>query len=246
MSQYRMDHLKERWDRLEVRLLGARSRRLSTIRKRWRAKFGGKRCLILGSAPGAILPARFDACLCVNGSPWMAKQAGLAAPDLTVVARYAIDSKTPKSRSTLAALRDLATDELVYVPLGQSEAEARDIFGNAAFGFEALTLATRRERAIIIADASNSDIGSGDRDERVSNGIFAAAIAIWSGASELVLAGFSLKGGHGYIEGLTQRLHVDTDLAFFRMGDDIHRRTGCRVVTTSGEIHQAAGLPLVT
>jgi hypothetical protein len=232
-------------ERLDIRLRGVRSKRLSMLRDTWRARLEGKRVLLLGSAPGPVMPADYDVCVCVNGSPWSARTAGIPSIELTVVARYAIDLATPKSRQTLDSLKGLATREIVYIPLGQTEAQGRETFRGIHFAFDRLTLVSRRERALIIKAAIGSDLGSGDRDHRVSNGMFAAAIALWAGAGQIIISGFSMKGGHSYISGDTKRLHVQSDLEFLSRAMAMYNRTGEIVVTTSQEIHDAAGLPLV-
>ena len=52
------------------------------------------------------------------------------------------------------------------------------------------------ERAAIIDAVCGVPLGVGKRDDRISHGIFAAVLAIWGGATDVVLAGFSMAGGH--------------------------------------------------
>ena len=232
------------FSRWEVKVLGARSRRMRSLRRQWQSKFRGQRCLVLGSAPGAVIPAHCNATICINGSVWAAHMASLPKPALTVMARYGVTGTTDKARKTLDILRGLATDELLYVSHGQPEAEIRQILHDAAFGFSRLELISRRERAIVLREISGRDFGQGERDERVSNGMFAVSIAIWGGAKEVVLSGFSLEGGHSYIASPTPRHHAATDLEFLLNSKTFGAAHKCSLTTTSQEISRAADIPL--
>jgi hypothetical protein len=98
------------------------------------------------------------------------------------------------------------------------------------------------ERAAIIGEAWGEEIAVGpntSKYQRPSNGVFAASIAIWAGAREVVLCGFSLVGGHAYIDGDTRRQHVDGDRQFFLLAKSLK----CRIATTSEALNDEFGLP---
>jgi len=213
---------------------------LALLRARWRARLEHRRCLIIGSAPDAVAPdpAGIDAILCVNGSPWVARRLGLRRPDITVVAGFATLGNNEVQRATIAALRDLSTDELLFVEAGMSGEDGRPVLDEVGFAYRHFRSITIDERAAIIEAVCGEPLGRGHRDHRISNGVFAVALAIWCGAGDVVLAGFSLAGGHAYIPHETLRQHIQGDRRFLsRIG-----HFGCRVSTTSSELSTAFGI----
>ena len=215
---------------------------LALLRLRWRARLENRRCLIVGSAPNAVAPdpAGVDAIICINGSPWVARRLGLPQPDITVVAGYATRSNNEVQRATIAALRGLSTDELLFVEAGMSGQDGLPELDKVGFAYRHFRSITIDERAAIIEAVCGEPLGRGHRDDRISNGVFAIALAIWCGADEVALAGFSLAGGHAYIPNVTQRQHMRGDRRFLsRIG-----HFGCRVSTTSSDLSTAFGIAL--
>jgi hypothetical protein len=185
---------------------------LPAFRSRLRGEFAGLHCLVLGSAPTAKM-APHDKLLCVNGSSWVAKKFGLK-PDLTVIAGWALRGNTPVQVATIDAMRGSRTRVVVLLESGPTEAEARRVLRQASCRFDELLKVDSLERAAIIGDVCGEDVPVGPqttKHSRPSNGIFAVALALWAGASKVTLSGFSLKGGHAYIEGDTPRSHVEGD-----------------------------------
>jgi hypothetical protein len=116
--------------------------------------------------------------------------------------------------ATIDAMRRSCTRIAVLLESGRTEAQARRVLRQASFRFDELLKVDSLERAAIIGDVCGEDVPVGPQTtthSRPSNGIFAAALAFWAGASKVTLSGFSLKGGHAYIEGDTPRSHVEGD-----------------------------------
>jgi len=214
--------------------------RLALLRDRWRARLDHRRCLIIGSAPGAVAPdlAGIDTVICVNGSPWVARRLGIERPDITVVAGFATLGDNKVRRATTAALRGLSTDEVLFVEAGMNMQRGRHALDEAGFAYRHFTSITVHERAAIIEAVCGEPLGLGKRDERISNGIFAVVLAIWGSASDVVLAGFSIAGGHAYIPGETLRHHLRGDGRFLSLTG----RFGCRVSTTAPELGTMFGI----
>ena len=226
-------------------LFQSRSDRLAGMREEFTARFGGKRCLIVGSAPNAVAPdlARIDTCICVNGSPWIAARFGIDRPDLTVITGHKTmvrDRYDAVASVTRDVWRDLSTRMLLFIEFGDKAKHARSVFAEANFKYEIFINLHRKEYAAIIEEVCGREMAIGD--SRISNGIFAAAVAMWAGAREVIFSGFSMEGGHGYIDHGTRRGHQRGDGRFFQLANNF----ACRVTTTSSELHRRFGLPLVT
>lgn len=224
-----------------VRQASEQSPVLPALRARMQSLFRGRRCCIIGSAPGGTLPARHpgDRVLCANGSVHAAAQLGVPEPDLTAITGFATHPKLVHALDNRTAWRGRRTRELVFVANGETEDNARKLFAETGFSYGCFTTLTPWERAAIIREAIGLDLGLGPRDDRISMGGFAATLALWGGAAEIVLCGMSLHGGHRHLPNNTPRHHVPGDTRFFE-----HLRTlPIPVRTTSDDLHQAFGFP---
>jgi hypothetical protein len=177
----------------------------------------------------------------VNGSTWVARQAGIRRPDLTVIAGHSTRRDTPKHVSTRDAWREQSTRELLFLEIGATADGGKAILESVGFTYGVFRSLNAIERSAIILQVCGVDLGSGPRDTRISNGLFAATVAIWAGAKHVVLAGFSLQGGHAYMVNPTPRHHLKGDDAFLTLAPSL----SCSVSTTSGELHERFGIKLV-
>jgi hypothetical protein len=222
------------------------TRATSTFLPRLRAQLAERlqntRCVVLGSAPRPAIALRRpgDRFLCVNGSGLAARQFGIHEPDLTLVTGYAGSGTSPISKATIEAWKGLRTSDLVLVAAGGGEELIRPLLAEVRFQFDRFTTIDVYERAAIIGEVCGEELGIGPYEERISNGIFVAVLAIWAGASEVVLCWFSLQGGHSYVAGPTPRHHASGDSRFFSLAGKL----GAAVTTTSSGIHTAFGIPL--
>jgi hypothetical protein len=224
-----------------VRQARAQSVVLPVLRDRLATLFRDRRCVIIGSAPKAALPLRQsgDRFLCANGSVHAAGALGVPEPDLTAITGFATHPKLVNHLDNRSAWRGRKTKELVFVANGDTEANARKLFAETGFTYGGFTTLSPWERAAIILEATGLDLGLGPRDERMSMGAFAATLAIWGGAAEIVLCGISLHGGHAHLPDDTPRHHVPGDSRFFK-----HLLTlPLRVRTTSADVQQRFGIP---
>lgn len=198
----------------------------------------GKRVLLLGSAPNVALSRlKCDLTVCVNGSPSIAKKFGLSC-DITVLAGFTTNMKKEISSKSMQLLNFCDLGHLVFISAGDTLDNARNVLDSHGSLFDSICELTPVERAVIIRCVCKKDLGLGARDDRVSNGIFAAILMLWAGASEIVFSGFSLHGGHEYM-GETPRHHVNGDQVFFeRLG-----KSGL-ITTTSFELSKTFGLVL--
>jgi hypothetical protein len=96
----------------------------------------------------------------------------------------------------------------------------------------------RLDRYAITGGVCSEDF-AGSFDATNSTGISAAAIAVWCGAREVILCGFSLRGGAGIVDTAPVRQHVASDRRFLELA----RKLGLPITTTSPELQREIGLP---
>lgn len=198
-----------------------------------------RRCLILGSAPNARLPRRsaYEKCVCINGSPFVANQHGIHV-DLTVMVGYTTSMKRGISQESVRRLTGLRTDRLLFVTGGDNPDNARRVLADADFQYRQFHSITPLERAAIIGEICDTELGLGPRDERVSNGVFAVILALWAGANEVIVGGISLTGGHAYAAD-TPRYHIAGDELALRQLAPLRKLS-----TTSADLHAATAIRL--
>ena len=223
------------------KLVDSPNQNMNEVRGILSKSLSGSTVVVLGSAPGAILPPRghYDRLVCVNGSGSVAMRYGLT-PDATVIVGYLTGTDKGVSPASRKVLAGCFTDFLVFVSAGQKFEDGLATLQSSGFGYQRVREIDPLERAAIVETVCGQSLGLGPRDERVSNGMFATALAIWAGASRVILAGFSLQGGHSYLEG-TPRYHIDGDQRFLQT---VNHEAG-NLYTTSSELSAAIGLTLL-
>jgi len=219
-----------------------KSMRLRELQAMLRGLFAGRRSLVLGSAPDAVGPdlARIEATVCINGSGWSARKMGIVRPQLTVISSRVTRPDHRVRAATMSILKGLETDYLLLIDVSEEMQAAKEKLDAAGIRYEKFTSVGPLERAAIVGEVCGAELGWGDTQERVSNGVFAVTLPIWAGASEVVLAGFSVEGGHSYIDAKTKRSHVAADTEFFSMA----HRLSCKVTTTSHQLCNRFGIVL--
>ncbi|HJY80359.1 MAG TPA: hypothetical protein VKK81_04675 [Candidatus Binatia bacterium] len=200
--------------------------------------------LVLGSAPTPQLPTKqFDslALVCVNGSGWPAKQLGLPIPDLTVMSGGTLT--LPQEEKTRTCLRGLRTKNLLVLTVGVESTQAKNILRELNYTYEQIAYMSYDKRARVIKAVTARNLGRGNKEKsKISNGLFAACLAFYRGAPEVILAGISLSSdGRAYSTGLDKRYHVKPD------GDAIHalHQRKLRLYTSEPNLAQLCGIELV-
>jgi hypothetical protein len=200
--------------------------------------------LVLGSAPNPGLPTKpFDslALVCVNGSGWSAKQLALPTPDLTVMSGGTLI--LPQEAKTRECLRGLKTKTLLVITVGVQPTQATQILSELDYTYERIEYMNYDERARVIKAVTAKNLGRGDREtNKISNGLFAACLAFYRGAPEVILAGISLSSdGRAYSTSLDRRFHVKPDGAAISA---MHQRK-LRLHTSEPDLAQICGIDLV-
>lgn len=172
----------------------------------------GRRTVIVGSAPGVRLPEHRegDCYVAANGAARIVHDAGRPV-DVFCTTAY-LFRPSPVTRAEAETLRSLFALSRVGSVWIDTTAGPPNLIsdGLRKLGIEweivyALNPPETRER--IVAGIVGSEL-------RVSTGVFAACLAVASGASEVVLCGISLSAGHaGMPWDEARRDHVEEDRA---------------------------------
>lgn len=167
----------------------------------------GRRCLVVGSAPGVALPEPVagELVMGANGGAAIARDAGRTVDVLLTTAHLFRATPSPVEAATIESLRGLEFRS-VWV-------DTRNGPGlRAAWGLNAI--GSRGDRLVQVSpgDRSSVVLGAIGADIWVSTGVWAACLAMVSGALEVELAGVSLARGHeGMPDDTAPRDHVVED-----------------------------------
>lgn len=216
------------------------SDRMLSLKNKLEALVSNEICLVLGSAPSLKIPLNsgFTRCLCVNGSPVIAQEYSIPI-DLTVLIGYTTAMKKDISALSMQKIAGIHTRELLFVSAGDVFESCIEKLNERNFTFDSASELSPIERASIIGEVCGIELGLGNRDDRVSNGVFTVLLALWAGASSIIISGISLNGGHHYLEG-TPRHHLSGDVICLKL---LAERYSC-VSTTSPDLSNMTGLPI--
>jgi hypothetical protein len=139
---------------------------------------------------------------------------GILNPDLTIISGWTLRGDTPVRTATVKALSGLKTKTALLIDFGLPLSAAEEALQSIDYSFEKLLTISSAERAAIFSEICGADIPEGDQNSRPSNGLFAVALVLWAGASNVIMTGFSLSGGHAYMGCDTPREHVAGDRWF--------------------------------
>src|SRR5690554_2875586 len=204
------------------------------------ANLADRDALIIGSAPDLVLPENAGTMplLCVNGSVISANAVGLS-PLLTVFVGYTTAAEKRTSADTMARLAGLSSHAVAFIEKGDSVKSAKNSLATAGFSYDLFYQLDHNQRLKVIHHTTGLDFNGATRDDRPSNGVFAAVIALWAGARTVTLAGISLRGGHRYLDYFTERFHQVGDA---RCLEHFATRMPERVLSTHPELQHSFGL----
>jgi hypothetical protein len=216
--------------------------KLAELRGHLHKRIAGRGCLVIGSAPNPVFPVSDGMFrVCVNGSVNSAYKYLSAPPDLTYLNGAIFTDRDAYSAATLEVLRGRDIGDVLIARHTYQEACATLGEINATFGLS-MPLSKYDKRVILGEAIGHSLLGRYRFDANVSNGLFMAAVALWGGASKVVLVGFSFNSRHDYCKDkeLSARGHVREDTLFL----EVVAASRLAVETTSTEIHGNFGIRL--
>lgn len=196
--------------------------------------------LVVGSGPGACLPAGYDdtwTLATVNGSQIIAARLGCGSPDLTLLG-LSVLQKAPVNREAQAVLRDGSTGVLICINGRRRYSLARMRLARLGYRFNRFCYLTREARLAMTSDVLGARINS---QLKPSNGVTLAFLCLNLGASLVVMTGFSLsKSGHAYNDQNRPRLHANEDAALLKRSIE----KGIPIYTSQSDFAEESGLPL--
>lgn len=168
----------------------------------------GRRCIVVGSAPGVTLPdpEPGDLILGANGGAAIARDSGRKVHVLCATAYLFRAECSRQEFATLEALRGLSVQSLWIDETDGSAIEAQRRARGLGITYRSARGVHPEDRARLVETVAGDPL-------RVSTGVFAACLAAASGASEVVLCG--INPWHGGHEGMpwdrAPRDHVQED-----------------------------------
>jgi hypothetical protein len=227
-------------DRLE--LIRRDSEAYRCRRRAWGEIFRDRRVVVVGSAPDFVAPEIVDddVVVAVNVSSGVLCHHRLRRPDVTLLNTNVFGSRKPLMRKAWAmqTLANQSTEHLILVTGYMGKLFAALVLASIGFRYRRMWAIDRLDRYAITGAVSGED-NVGSVDATNSTGISAVAIALRSGAREVVVCGFSLRGGVGLVDTAPVRRHVASDRRFLELA----RGRGLPISTTSAELQREVGLP---
>lgn len=145
----------------------------------------GRRCLVVGSAPGTMLPkSGLDVVIGANGGAAIARAAGLDVHILATTSHLFRDGLAAEEQATVDSLRDLSVEALW---LDTKNAPAWEV----AQRWPALGINANRVCAVPPALRERVATEAVGFSRWVSTGVWAACLALASGAESVAIAGIS-------------------------------------------------------
>jgi len=176
----------------------------------------GARCLVVGSAPEMQFPkTEWDVVLAANGGVSVARLHGVNV-DVLVTTAY-LCRESGHSQPEFMALRSWRRRSFHSVWADVTEAPVTNVLSQLEklhVGYGSICEVTKAVREDIVQRASGLALGwSPDPSKRISTGVFAACLAVASGAKSVDLVGISLTSGHAIVAGGgdSPRHHIPAD-----------------------------------
>lgn len=211
------------------------------LRQEMATMFQGRRCVVIGSAPivGEIERRDDDVAICVNGSFHNAARLGIADPHLLFITSYIFTQGNRAAQMVYRMLHGKNFQTCVVLSGTLSFEASRAGMAEAGASYRGIHHISSHERAALVGEVCGAELGFGKLEDRVSTGITTAICALWAGAREVYLAGFSLAGGHSYTQFKSRRYHTKPDAQFFTLCQE----KGLPITTASPELRERFALP---
>lgn len=199
---------------------------------------------MLGSAPTAELPEGFGSkwsIVTVNASQSRLDDWGIASPSLTIF-RNQMLADDDHQNAAWRQLRGRSTEQLVMLARSSKEDELRRAVPARSYDASRIAFLSDEQKGAIVHQLIGLAGFSRFDAQNVSQGIFAAFLALRIGAPAVVLSGISFSTTDHHYDKWQQRSHLDEDREALRAA------VLCRLPIYAAAQHFAAesGLPLWT
>ncbi len=207
----------------------------------YRIDLKGKKVFVLGSGPNSRPPKDIESIwevLTVNGSQSILDKWSCKKPFLSLFSTLILKNKS-YSIVTRDVLVGRATKNLIVVNDKMNKCIIWIKLKLLRYGYENLFVISPDQRKQIIASVLNNNY---ETIPKPSNGVFLAILAIYLGAEEVLMSGFSLtKAGHAYNDMNMKRSHSNEDREILRRIIEI----GLPIFTNDPEFSNESGLVLM-
>ncbi len=211
------------------------------LKQKMAAMFQGRRCVVVGSAPviGEVDRHDDDINICVNGSFHNAERLGISNPHAHFLVNYIFTQGNRAAQEVYKMLQGRHFETCLMYSGTLSFAATITGLREAGATYGSIQDISTHERAALTGDMCGIELGFGKLEDRVSTGVTTAICALWAGAREVHLAGFSLAGGHSYTKFKSRRYHTRPDAMFFAMCQEKQ----LPVTSASPELQERFGIP---
>lgn len=186
-----------------------------------------RRCLVIGTSP-QFTNAQHDACIVVNGG--IGRVTG--KPTLHVVSQHLLVADTISRRHTLEQFRGRHVDVLAIS--GHLTSAGVDRLRSIEYGWNTMVIIPHGPGGEIVSSVCEECHDKIPGLGGISTGIFSVCLALWLGASEVVMTGFSLSPNGHFYNPDAPRGNIEADSAVLRM---LAKHQGARLSTTSDELN---------
>ncbi|HUH50371.1 MAG TPA: membrane-anchored protein [Mycoplana sp.] len=200
--------------------------------------------VVVGSAPVSNKPAGFDESfrvITINGSQMVTAKWGIEKPDVTFMMFNQVRGDNTNALEVRRVLKGQSTGVL-YVLLWRDGLPSLQE-GLQAFDYQHddLRLIDRYQRMALLDCMCGLKSDELDREDKCSNGIYAALFALYNGAPAVILTGISPQAsGHVYNQENLPRFHKDMDQKALQALID--RRYP--LFTADPDVAESSGIPL--
>lgn len=200
--------------------------------------------LVVGSAPNPTRPEGVDASwfrVSVNASQLLLSQFGLPEPHLTIF-QPKIKVDDDNRQGYWRVLAGCGTEHLLFIVNGKNDGTIAPFLAERGYRAGRITPIRDVTKTSVMSDITGYYLLSPTVGQRsVSNGIFAAMLALKLGAKPVVMSGFSMEDGYFYSNQLpAKRNHVAPDLKACKGAME----QGHLIYTSDPGFAAATGLPL--
>ncbi|MFH5774243.1 hypothetical protein ACHFJ0_08305 [Paracoccus sp. NGMCC 1.201697] len=223
---------------VKFHLAGARAPRLDTLE--------GKTVVVVGSAPFSTRPMGWNPdfrVLTINASQIAAQGWLTQQPDVTLMQFNQIEGTNSSAVDVRRVLQHRRTGILFMLHWRHDLERLRRGLASFDYGHDQVRLMGRYERIALMREVTGRLNVELEADTKWSNGIVGAALAIHSGAANVILTGIDpASTGHAYNDLAHPRLHASMDLGALK----IFRQRGYPLFTADPHVAERTQLPLWT
>ncbi|MBW9114809.1 membrane-anchored protein [Rhizobium cauense] len=206
--------------------------------------FKGKNVVVVGSAPVSTEPPGWNdrfRVLTINASQVAATAWLKQAPDATLMQFNQIEGTNPAALEVRKVLKHQKTGMLCILNWRHDLPRLQRGIEAFQYSYDELKLISRHERIALMHRMTGRLNLEMEGEAKWSNGIVGVALAINSGAANVILTGIDpLSNGHKYNSLDLSRMHKETDLEALKA----FREREMPIFTADPHVAQSTNLPL--